>query len=64
MRWSRYLVVAIFLGLMGCSSATGPEYPQQEEDKGGERDPDKSGMVIYPEPTDMLVIHFDGGLWA
>lgn len=54
MRWSRLFIVAVFLGLLGCSSATAPRYPQPEEDDGSEPDPNKHGLVIF----------LDGSSWA
>lgn len=49
MKWTRFVIVALFLAVLGCTSATAPRYPQPEEDKGGETDPDKHGLVMPVE---------------
>lgn len=46
MRWFRILFVVALLGLFGCSSATGPQYPQPGEDDGTDPDPDTQGFVL------------------
>ena len=46
MRWFRILIAVALLGLFGCSSATGPQYPQPGEDDGTDPDPDTQGFVL------------------
>jgi hypothetical protein len=46
MKWFRILFAVVLLGLFGCSTATGPQYPQSEEDPGGQDEKDKGGMIL------------------
>jgi len=64
MKWSRFVIGVLFLAVLGCTSATGPRYPQPGEDKGEETDPDKAGLVM---PNDVMppdVIPEESGIWV